>query len=139
MIYTLKELLQKDTKISIITYINDQLSELLGDTLTKNKMYEMSCTTHFFLDVNEKLDILGIIVISYKTFLFHENMFFIELLVSKNKNKIVEQSLLLKCINHISNLCSNNKIISFIGDERIETEVLTPFGFVRSQGVMVKI
>lgn len=139
MIHSLKELIQRDMSLTVLSYINEQLSELLGYTLTQNKIQELSCTTHFFVNIDDKLNILGIIITSCKTFLFDENIFFIELLVSKNQNNLVEQSLLLKSINHIGNISNDSKIISFITDERIQKEVLTPFGFVFSQGIMVKI
>lgn len=139
MIYTLKEILQKDTSLSVVSHITEQISELLGYPLKKNKIYELSCTTHFFVNTDEKLNVLGIIVISSKSFLFDENIFFIESLASRDQNNVVEQSLLLKCISYLGALSGNNKIISFISDERTQKEVLSLFGFVHSQGIMVKI
>lgn len=139
MIYSLKELLQKDTSLSVISYINEQISELIGRPLEGTKIYELSFTTNFFVNVGEELNVLGIIIISCKSFLFDENIFFIESLVSKDKNQLVEQALLLKGINHVANLSNDSKLISFITDERIQKDVLTPFGFVSSQGIMVKI
>tara|TARA_Y100000389_G_C17390720_1_gene479725 strand:+ start:34 stop:456 length:423 start_codon:yes stop_codon:yes gene_type:complete len=140
MIYSLNELLQKDTSLSIISYINEQISKLLGYPLSeKNKIYELSCTTHFFVNIDEKLNVLGIIVISCKSFLFDERIFFVEVLASKDNNQLVEQSLLLKGINNIANISNDSKLVSFITDERIQKDVLTPFGFVHSQGIMVKI
>tara|TARA_Y100000389_G_C17116495_1_gene343329 strand:- start:158 stop:577 length:420 start_codon:yes stop_codon:yes gene_type:complete len=139
MIYTLKELLQKDTTLSVVSHINEQISKLLGYTLKKNKIYELSCTTRFFVDIDEKLNVLGIIVISCKSFLFDEKIFFIESFASRDENKLVEQPLLLKCISYLGNISKNNKLVSFITDERIQKEVLELFGFVHSQGIMVKI
>lgn len=139
MIYSLKELLQKDTSLSVISYINEQISELLGHSLEGTKIYELSFTTHFFVNVSEELNVLGIIVISCKSFLFDETIFFVEALASKDNNQLVEQALLLKGINHVANLSNDSKLVSFITDERIQKDVLTPFGFVHSGGIMVKI
>jgi len=140
MIYSLKDLLKKDTGLNVISYINDQISELMGfPPLEKKKIFELSCTTNFFVNVDEELNILGIIIISCKSFLFDEKLFFIEVLASKDNDKFVEQGLLLKGINYIGNIINDNKLISLITDERIQKDVLTPFGFVRSQGILVKI
>ena len=139
MIYTLKEILQRDTTLSIVNFINDQLSELLGYMLKKNKIYELSCTTYSFVDIDDKLNILGIIIITCKSFLFDENVFFIEALSSRDNSQIVEQSLLMKGINYVFNLSNDNKIVSFITNDRIQKDVLTPFGFIHSQEVMVKL
>ena len=139
MIYPLKEILQRDTTLSIVNFINDQLSELLGYMLKKNKIYELSCTTYSFVDIDDKLNILGIIIITCKSFLFDENVFFIEALSSKDNSHIVEQSLLMKGINYVFNLSNDNKIVSFITNDRIQKDVLTPFGFIHSQEVMVKL
>ena len=139
MIYTLKEILQRDTTLSVVSHINEQISKLLGYPLKKNKIYELSCTTHFFVDIDEKLNVLGIIVISCKSFLFDEKIFFIESFASRDENKLVEQSLLLKCISYVGTLSNDSKLVSFITDERIQKEVLELFGFVHSQGIMVKI
>lgn len=138
MIYKLKDFLQKDTSLSVLSHINDQISKLLGYTL-KNKIHELSCTTHFFVDIDENLNVLGIIVITCKCFLFDEKVFFIEALSSTTDDQIIEQSLLMKGINHVRNVSNDNKIVSFINDERIQKDVLTPFGFIHSQGVMVKL
>ena len=104
-------------------------------------MYELSCTTHSFVNIDDKLTILGIIIISSKSFIFEGDVFIIEALSSKYNDKILEQSLLLKGINHIYNLVpnNNNKVISFVGNERIQQESLSAFGFVHSQGIMTKI
>lgn len=140
MIYSLKELLRKDTSSSVITYINEQISKLMGYSLKeKNKIYELSCTTQFFVNIDEELNVLGIVVFSCKSFLFDERIFFLEVLASKDNNQLVEQSLLLKGINHVGNLSNDNKLVSLISDERVQKDVLTPFGFVHSQGIMVKI
>uniref|UniRef100_A0A6C0KXF5 Uncharacterized protein n=1 Tax=viral metagenome TaxID=1070528 RepID=A0A6C0KXF5_9ZZZZ len=139
MIYTLKEILQRDTTSSIFNFINDQLSTLLGYTLEKNKTYELSCTTYSFVNIDDKLNVLGIIIITCKSFLFDEKVFFIEALSSKDNSQIVEQSLLMKGINYVFNLSNDSKIMSFITDDRIQTDVLSPFGFIHSQGVMVKL
>tara|TARA_B000000475_G_scaffold233668_1_gene200434 strand:- start:116 stop:538 length:423 start_codon:yes stop_codon:yes gene_type:complete len=140
MIYSLKELLRKDTSPNVISYINEQISKLMEYSLEeKNKIYELSCTTCFFVNIDEELVVLGIIVISCKSFLFDERIFFIEALASKDKSKIVEQSLLLKGINHIGKLSNNSNIVSFIADKRVQKDVLSSFGFVHSQGIMVKI
>lgn len=140
MIYSLKELLKKDTSLSVIHFINEQISKLLGYPLSgKNQIYELSCTTHFFVNVDEELNVLGIIVISCKSFLFDERVFFIEVLASKDNNTLVEQSLLLKGISHVGKLSNDSKLVSFITDERMQKDVLTPFGFEHSQGIMVKI
>lgn len=140
MIYSLKELLKKDTSLSVISYINEQISKLLGYTLSeKNKIFELSCTTNFFVNIDEELNVLGIIVISCKSFLFDEKIFFVEVLASKDNNHLVEQSLLLKGINHVGKLSNDSRLVSLITDERIQKDVLAPFGFVHSQGIMVKI
>lgn len=140
MIYSLKELLKKDTSLSVVSFISEQISKLLGYPLSeKNKIYELSCTTNFFVNIDEELKVLGIIVISCKSFLFDERIFFIEFLSSKNNNQLVEQSLLLKGINHVGKLSNDSKLVSLISDERIQKDVLEPFGFVHSQGIMVKI
>ena len=139
MIYLLKEFLKKDSSLSVINYIKDQVSILLDNSLDKNKIYELSYTTHFFIDVDEKLNVLGIIVITSQTFLFDNTIFFIEYLNSKNNNYLVEQSLLLKGINHVFNISKNSKIISFIENKNTQENVLSPFGFVNSNGLMVKI
>ena len=140
MIYSLKELLKKDTSLSVIRFINEQISKLLGYPLSgKNQIYELSCTTHFFVNVDEELNVLGIIVISCKSFLFDERVFFVEVLSSKDNNTLVEQSLLLKGISHVGKLSNDSKLVSFITDERMQKDVLMPFGFEHSQGIMVKI
>ena len=139
MIYTLKEILQRDATLSVFNFINDQISKLLGYTLEKNKIYELSCTTYSFVNIDDELNVLGIIIITCKSFLFDEKVFFIEVLSSRDNSQIVEQSLLLKGINHVFNLSNDSKIVSFITDDRIQKDVLTPFGFIHSQGVMVKL
>lgn len=140
MIYSLKDLLKKDTSMTVISYINEQISKLMGYPLSeKNKIFELSCTTHFFVNVDEELNVLGIIVISCKSFLFDERIFFVEVLASKDNNQLVEQSLLLKGISHVGKLSNDIRLISLITDERMQKDVLTPFGFVHSQGIMVKI
>ena len=139
MIHSLKDLLKKDTSLSVVNYINEQISKLLGHSLEKNKIFELSCTTHCFVNIDAEMNVLGIIVISCKSFLFDNSVFFIEALASKDDEQIVEQSLLLKGINHVGNISNDNKLVSFIADERVQNDVLTPFGFIRSQGIMVKI
>jgi hypothetical protein len=139
MIHSLKDLLKKDTSLSVVSYINEQISKLLGHSLEKNKIFELSYTTHSFVNIDAEMNVLGIIVISCKSFLFDKSVFFIEALASKDDKQIVEQSLLLKGINHVGNISNDNKLVSFIADERIQNDVLTPFGFIRSQGIMVKI
>ena len=139
MIYSLKELLKNNDSFSVVSYINEQISTLLGIQLKKKQIYELSCTTHFFVNINDKLFISGIIIITTKSFLFDDDIFVIEALVSKNDDNIAEQSLLLKGINHVSNLSPKNKIISFVGNQRTQKEVLTAFGFFHSQGIMTKI
>lgn len=140
MIYSLKELLKKDTSMSVISYINEQISKLMGYPLSeKNKIFELSCTTNFFVNIDEELNVLGIIIISCKSFLCDELMFFLEVLASKDNNPLVEQSLLLKGINHVGKLSNKSRLVSLITDERMQKDVLTPFGFVHSQGIMVKI
>ena len=140
MIHSLKELLKNNTSLNIVSYINEQISTLLGVELKKNKLYEISCTSHSFVKVDDKLNILGIIIITSNSFLFNGVVFVIEALSSKENDKILEQSLLLKGINYIYNLSpNNNKMISFIGNERIQKEVLEPFGFFHSEEIMSKI
>ena len=139
MIHSLKDLLKKDTSLSVVSYINEQISKLLGHSLEKNMIFELSCTTHSFVNIDAEMNVLGIIVISCKSFLFDKSVFFIEALASKDDKQIVEQSLLLKGINHVGNISNDNKLVSFIADERVQNDVLTPFGFIRSQGIMVKI
>ena len=139
MIHSLKDLLKKDTSLSVVSYINEQISKLLGHSLEKNKIFELSYTTHSFVNIDAEMNVLGIIVISCKSFLFDKSVFFIEALASKDDKQIVEQSLLLKGINHVGNISNDNKLVSFIADERVQNDVLTPFGFIRSQGIMVKI
>jgi hypothetical protein len=139
MIYSLKELLQSNKELSIISYFTEQISSLLGIELKKNKIYQLSFTTDSFIEINSKMIILGIIVISNKTFTFDEEFFIIDALSSTNNDKLIEQSLLLKGINHIHNLKSKNKkIISFVANERIQKEVLEPFGFFNSSDIMIK-
>lgn len=139
MIYTLKEILKKDSSPEIIGYIQEQMTSLVGYKLTKNGLFELSCTTHNFVNIDDKLNILGVIVVSCKSFLFGEKIFFIEILSSKENDYLIEQSLILKTINYLYNLDNNFKIISFIDNERIQKESLIPFGFVNSQGIMVKL
>ncbi len=139
MIYTLKEILKKDSSPEIIGYIQEQMTSLIGYKLTKNGLFELSCTTHNFINIDDKLNILGVIVVSCKSFLFSEKIFFIEILSSKNNDYLIEQSLILKTINYLYNLNNNSKIISFIDNERIRNESLIPFGFVNSSGIMVKL
>ena len=139
MIYTLKEILKKDSSPEIIGYIQEQMTSLIGYKLTKNGLFELSCTTHNFVNVDDKLNILGVIVVSCKSFLFGEKIFFIEILSSKDNDYLIEQPLILKTINYLYNLDNNSKIISFVDNERIQKESLVPFGFVNSQGIMVKL
>ena len=140
MIYSLKELLKRDTSLSVVSFISEQISKLLGYPLSeKNKIFELSCTTNFFVNIDEELTVLGIIVISCKSFLFDERIFFVEILASKDNNQLVEQSLLLKGINYVGKLSNVSRIVSLISDERIQKDVLAPFGFIHSQGIMVKI
>jgi hypothetical protein len=139
MIYPLKELLKRDTSLSVVSYINEQISKLLPHSLENNKIYELSCTTHFFVDIDEELNVLGIIVITCKSFLFDELIFFIEELASRDNNKNVEQALLLKGIHHVFTISNESKLLSFVNNERIQKDVLMPFGFIYSHGIMRKI
>lgn len=140
MIHSLKELLKDNASLNIVSYINEQISALLGIELKNHKLYELSCTSHCFVKIDDKLTILGIIIITSKSFLLDGVVFVVESLSSKEDDKIVEQSLLMKGLNHIYNISpNNNKMISFIGNERIQKEVLEAFGFCHSQGIMTKI
>lgn len=139
MIYTLKEILKKDSSPEIIGYIQEQMTALIGYQINKNKLFELSCTTHNFVNLDDKLNILGIIIVSSKSFLFDNNIFFIEILSSKNEDPLIEQSLILKTIVYLQTIDNNCKIISFIDDVRIQNESLVPFGFFESHGIMVKL
>lgn len=142
MIYELKEILKRDTSLSVINYICEQISELLGKPIEQTLLYELSCTTHFFVSIGEGLEIKGIIIISCKSFAFGDKMFFIESLCSKTKRTLIEQSLLLRGISHIVNISKNiklNNIVSLVVDERIQKLVLNQFGFIQSQNILVKI
>tara|TARA_B000000557_G_C20761759_1_gene437648 strand:- start:730 stop:1149 length:420 start_codon:yes stop_codon:yes gene_type:complete len=139
MIYSLKELLRRDMSLSVVSYINEQMSTLLGNSIEKKKLYEMSCTMHIFVNVDEKLQILGIIIMSCKSFLLNKDIFFIELIISKDDDEVVEQSLLLRGLNHVLNLSQDIKLISIITNERIKNNILKPFGFICSKDMMVKI
>ena len=51
---------------------------------------------------------MGIIIITSKSFLLDGDIFIVEALSSKYDDKLIEQSLILKGINHIYNLVPNN-------------------------------
>ena len=114
----------------------------MGKPIEQTLLYELSCTTHFFVGIGEGLEIKGIIIISCKSFAFGDKMFFIESLCSKTKRTLIEQSLLLRGISHIVNISKNiklNNIVSLVVDERIQKLTLNPFGFIQSQNILVKI
>lgn len=138
MIHDLKEVLASTESKAIREYLREQVSNFLNISMDGNNLNEFAHTNYVFVDVCENMEILGIIVISYKRFMFEKEIFFIETIVSLNNDSKVEKSLLFKGIYFISNNVEYAQIISFVNDERIQREVLDHSGFTLTNFIMLK-
>jgi len=139
MIYNLKDILKDNKNDSVINYINEQISTFLDRQLNVTELYKLSCTTSFFIDMDEEMNIRGILIMTHKTFLFEDRISFIEFLSSKDDDHFIEQSLILKCISYLSSTLNQTRIISLVSDTRVQEEALAPFGFMHSHDIMIKL
>uniref|UniRef100_A0AB39JC63 Uncharacterized protein n=1 Tax=Florenciella sp. virus SA2 TaxID=3240092 RepID=A0AB39JC63_9VIRU len=141
MIYILEELLKLDDSNSFINYIKDQFEVLLNYKINNIHMiYKISKTTICFVDVDSKMKISGIIIVSCKDFLFNEKIFFLEFLNSISDDREIEELLLNSAMNYIKLLVNENKqnemIISLLMNDEINDEILIKNNFHYSNDLM---
>tara|TARA_Y100000389_G_scaffold95236_1_gene91896 strand:+ start:6468 stop:6953 length:486 start_codon:yes stop_codon:yes gene_type:complete len=144
MIYILEELLKLDDSNSFINYIKDQFEIILNYKISNiHTIYKISKTTICFVDVDSKMKISGIIIISCKDFLFNEKIFFLEFLNSISDNRQIEESLLNNAMAYMKSLVNENNqnemIISLLMNDQINNEILIKNNFQYSNDLMSSI
>ena len=106
-------------------------------------IYKISKTTICFVDVDSKMKISGIIIISCKDFLFNEKIFFLEFLNSISDNRQIEESLLNNAMAYMKSLVNENNqnemIISLLMNDQINNEILIKNNFQYSNDLMSSI
>lgn len=135
----MKELMLQVTNDSVKHYIFEQILTLmeLENTIKNMKnLNDISNDSFSYVMMNNEMKIISLVVIT-KQKLIKKTVLILEILNSSDKDKNLEQKLLLHAFNNIDNIC-NLDIFSYIEDDRIIKDVLVPIGFSNCSNTYIK-
>ena len=110
MIYNINDLFNDvESSMSFKHYIKDQIVELIcKDKKTKFNYFENYIKNNIiFLDINDKMNIVGLIISSYRVDLFNKTIFTITHHLIMNGNSEIRDNLLDKMNNYIKKNYNN--------------------------------
>ena len=135
----MKELMLQVTNDSVKHYICEQILTLmeLENTIKNMKnLNDISNDSFSYVMMNNEMKIISLVVIT-KQKLIKKTPLILEILNSSDKDKNLEQKLLLHAFNNIDNIC-NLDIFSYIEDDRIIKDVFVPIGFSNYSNTYIK-
>ena len=122
MIYNINNLFNDvETSLSFKHYIKDQIVELIcKDNKTKFIHFENYIKNNIiFLDINEKMNIVGLIISNYRVDLFNKTIFTITNHLIINGNNQIRDNLLDKMNNYIKEKYYNYEILLISNEKNI--------------------
>lgn len=127
------------TNDSVKHYICEQILNLMELENTIKNMKNLNDIGHHsfsYITMGDEMKILSLVIITKQKLIKKTNLI-LEILNSSNKDKNLEQKLLLHAFNNIDNIC-NLDIFSYIEDDRIIKDVLVPIGFSNCSNTYIK-
>lgn len=122
MIYNINNIFNDvDSSLSFKHYIKDQIVELIcKDNKTKFIHFENYIKNNIiFLDINEKMNIVGLIISNYRVDLFNKTIFTITHHLIINGNNQIRDNLLYKMNNYIEKNYDNYEILLISNEKNI--------------------
>ena len=122
MIYNINDLFNDvESSMSFKHYIKDQIVELIcKDKKTKFNYFENYIKNNIiFLDINDKMNIVGLIISSYRVDLFNKTIFTITHHLIMNGNSEIRDNLLDKMNNYIKKNYNNYEIFLISNEKKI--------------------
>ena len=122
MIYNINDLFNDvETSLSFKHYIKDQIVELIcKNNKTKFNYFENYIKNNIiFLDINDKMNIVGLIISSYRVDLFNKNLFTITHHLIINGNSEIRDNLLDKMNNYIKKNYNNYEIFLITNEKKL--------------------
>ena len=123
MIYNINDLFNDvETSLSFKHYIKDQIVELIcKNNKTKFNYFENYIKNNIiFLDINDKMKIVGLIISNYKSDLFDKTIFTIKYHLIINGNCKIRDDLLDKMKNYIKENYNNNEIFLISNEKNLK-------------------
>ena len=125
MIYNINDLFNDvESSISFKHYIKEQIVKLIHEednNKTKFNHFENYIKNNIiFLDINDKMNIVGLIISNYKTDLFDKTIFTIKYHLIINGNCKIRDDLLDKMKNYIKENYNNNEIFLISNEKNLK-------------------